>query len=185
MSLGGGDKLARGAARANFGPGVQVSDEKWVEMFGEEGLRKLNAMSEADRQKLMDDAQAEVDKIPAPVAKDPVNLPIKFRAVQDRIVVSRIEEDEKVNGLFVPDEGKEKPYEGIVVAVGPGKYYDGELQRPGIAVGERVVFGKFAGAEVKIGFEKYLVLREEDIFVVKEIDSTRPEALVLSEPIGG
>jgi chaperonin GroES len=162
----GGDRLARGAASAQFEP-ANVSEEKWLAIFGEEGVRKLNAMDEKDRQKLMEEAQAEVDKV-LPIKKDPTDLPIKFRAVQDRIVVSRIEEEEQVNGLFVPDEGKEKPYEGIVVAVGPGKYVNGELQKVNIAVGERVVFGKFSGAEIKLGFEQYLILREEDIFIVKE-----------------
>jgi chaperonin GroES len=162
----GGDRLARGAASAQFEP-ANVSEEKWLAIFGEEGVRKLNAMDEKDRQKLMEEAQAEVDKV-LPIKKDPTDLPIKFRAVQDRIVVSRIEEEEQVNGLFVPDEGKEKPYEGIVVAVGPGKYINGELQKVNIAVGERVVFGKFSGAEIKLGFEQYLILREEDIFIVKE-----------------
>ena len=162
----GGDRLARGAASAQFEP-ANVSEEKWLAIFGEEGVRKLNAMDEKDRQKLMEEAQAEVDKV-LPIKRDPTDLPIKFRAVQDRIVVSRIEEEEQVNGLFVPDEGKEKPYEGIVVAVGPGKYINGELQKVNIAVGERVVFGKFSGAEIKLGFEQYLILREEDIFIVKE-----------------
>lgn len=170
-SLGGGDKLARGHASAQFGPAESVSDEKWKDIFGEEGLRKLNAMSEKEREKLEQEAKAEVDKIiekEESARKDPTNLPIKFRAVQDRIIVYRIEEAEKVGSLYTPDEAKEKPAEGIVVAVGPGKYVNGELQKTNIAVGERVVFGKFAGAEVKVGFEQYLVLREEDIFLVKE-----------------
>ena len=80
-----------------------------------------------------------------------------------------IEEVEKTDGgIIVPVVGREKPAEGIVIAVGPGKWIDGELQRPSISVGERVVFGKFSGAEVKLGFEKYLVLREEDLFLVRE-----------------
>jgi chaperonin GroES len=163
MPLGGGDQLARGAARAQFNPAT-VSDEKFQEMFGEEALRKLNVMSENDRQALQSEAEAIVEKQAQEIA--PVSA--KFRAVQDRVIVRRVEEEEKVGSFFVPDESKEKPAEGIVVAVGPGKYVDGELQKPTVAVGERVVFGKFSGAEVKVGFEKYLVLREEDIFLVKE-----------------
>jgi chaperonin GroES len=159
---GSGDKLARGAASAQFQPAT-VSDEKFKEMFGSEALRKLNIMSEKDRQELQQQAVVEVEK-----QEKAIELSIKFRAVQDRIIVRRIEEEETVNGFYIPDEGKEKPAEGIVIAVGPGRYLDGELQKPTILVGERVVFGKFSGAEVKIGFEKYLVLREEDIFLVKE-----------------
>lgn len=171
MSLGGGDKLARGHASAQFNP-ASVSDEKFKEMFGEEALRKLNLMSEADRARVEAEARVEAAKIiekQESEKKDPTALPIKFRAVMDRIIVSRIEEEEKVGTFYVPDESKEKPAEGIVVAVGPGKYVNGELQKTNIAVGERVVFGKFAGAEVKVGFEQYLVLREEDIFLVKEV----------------
>lgn len=161
MSLGGGDKLARGAASAQFNPAT-ISDEKFKEMFGEEALRKLNVMSEADRQALQAQAEAAVEEI-APESKS-----VKFRAVQDRIVVTRLEEEEKVNGLFVPDEGKEKPAKGIVVAVGPGKYVNGHLEKPGVTVNDKVAFGKFSGAEIQIGFEHYLVLREEDIFIIEE-----------------
>ncbi len=175
-SLGGGDKLARGFSSAQFGPNTTVSDEKWKEAFGEEGMRKLNAMDEKDRERLIDEAKAQVIEIEKQkVGKDPTILPIPFRAVQDRIIVSRVEEDEKVGMFYVPDESKEKPAEGIVVAVGPGKYVKGELQKPSIAVGERVVFGKFSGAEVKIGFEQYLVLKEDDIFLVKEVVQTQPQ----------
>jgi chaperonin GroES len=159
----GGDQLASGAASAQFSP-ANVSEEKWKEIFGEEGYRKLNAMSQEDREKLQQQAVAEVEKI----EQQAKPIPVKFRAVQDRIVVTRFEEEEKRNGLFVPDEGKEKPAKGIVVAVGPGKYVNGTLQKPGVEVGEKVAFGKFSGAEIQIGFEHYLVLREEDIFVVEE-----------------
>lgn len=164
MPTGGGDSLARGAHRAQFGSESKISDEKWTEMFGEDSLRRLKQMSEEDREKLQEEAIAKVEEI----EKSQKPEPIKFRAIQDRIIVSRIEEEEMVNGIFVPDETKEKPAEGRVVAVGPGGYVDGELQKPTISIGERVVFGKYSGAEVKIGFEKYLVLREEDIYLVKE-----------------
>lgn len=161
MTLGGGDQLARGATRAQFGT-ADVSEEKWKEIFGEEGMRKLNAMDEADRLKLQEQA------LPLVTPDVPVGE-IKFRAVQDRVVVRRVEVETKTtSGLFLADESKEKPYEGIVVAVGPGKYVEGGLQKPSINVGERVVFGKFSGAEVRVGLETLLVLREEDIFIVKE-----------------
>lgn len=159
----GGDQLARGAPRAQFEP-ANVSEEKWKQIFGEEGMRKLNAMDEADREKLIAEAQREVDKVlPAPPPSK------KIRAVQDRVIVTRFDEPDQVNGLFLPDEGKEKPAKGIVVAVGPGKYtLNGERLKPGVEVGEKVSFGKFAGAEIQIGLDHYLVLREEDIFLIEE-----------------
>jgi len=162
MALGGGDQLARGASSAQFRT-ADVSEERWKEIFGEDGYRRLNILPEEEREKVKQQAMplVEPEKSEKPAA-------VKFRAVQDRIIVSRIEEEEKVGDLYLPDQGKEKPYKGIVVAVGPGKYVDGELQKPTISVGEKVVFGKFAGAEVKVGVEKYLVIREEEIFLVEE-----------------
>jgi chaperonin GroES len=158
----GGDQLARGAASAQFEP-ANVSEDKWKSIFGEEGMRKLNAMDESDRQKLIAEATAEADKIlPAPPE------PTKVRAVQDRIWVTRYDEPDQVNGLFIPDEGKEKPAKGIVKVVGPGKWVNGNLQKPGVEVGDKVVFGKFAGAEIQIGLDHYLVLREEDIFGIED-----------------
>ena len=157
----GGDQLARGAARAQFSP-ANVSDEKWKEIFGEEGLRKLNAMDEAEREALKEQALPLIEQSVEPVSQ------VKIRAVMDSNIVRRVEAETKVGTLFLADESKEKPAEGIVVAVGPGKYVESELQKPTISVGERVVFGKFSGAEVRIGVEDLVVLREEDIFLVKE-----------------
>jgi chaperonin GroES len=166
MTLGGGDQLARGAVSAQFKV-ADVSAEKWAEIFGVEGLRKLNAMDEKERLALQEQALPLVTPEPTPV----IGV-VKFRAVQDRIIVRRVEVETKVGTLYLADESKEKPYEGIVVAVGPGKYVEGGLQKPSIEVGERVVFGKFSGAEVKVGFDTFLVLREEDIFLVKENGET-------------
>jgi chaperonin GroES len=158
----GGDVLARGGVSAQFTT-ANVPEEKWKDIFGEEGLRKLNLMDEKERERLKEQALPLVEPDPTLVGE------VKFRAVQDRIIVRRVETETKTtSGLFLADESKEKPYEGIVVAVGPGKYAEGGLQKPSIAVGERVVFGKFSGAEVKVGVETLLVLREEDIFLVKE-----------------
>jgi len=159
----GGDQLARGNVRAQFSP-AEVSESRWKEIFGEENYRKLNAMSQEDREKLQQEAIAEVEKI----EQQAKPAPVKFRAVQDRIIVTRFEESEKVGGLFVPDESKEKPAKGVVVAVGPGKWVNGSLQKPSVEVGEKVAFGKFSGAEIQIGFEHFLVLREEDLFLVEE-----------------
>lgn len=151
-----GDQLASGGVRASFEP-PKVTQEKWNDAFGEEPIRRTRNLPPNY-------------ELPIPeVVSTPEKPCVKFRAVQDRIIVRRVEEETKTDGgLYVPDENREKPAEGIVIAVGPGKYVDGELQHVNIQVGERVVFGKFSGAEVKLGVEQYLVLREEDIFLVKE-----------------
>jgi chaperonin GroES len=132
-------------------------------MFGEDALRKLNAMSESDRLKLEAEATALTEQVVVEEA------PVKFRAIQDRIIVRRVEEDEvSSGGIVLPDEGKEKPARGLIVAVGPGKYIDGSLQRPSVSVGEIVLFGKFSGAEIRLGTDALLALREEDLFIVLE-----------------
>jgi chaperonin GroES len=161
MGVGSGDQLARGAVRAQFQT-PQVSDEKWEKAIGGE-KRKKNILTDAEREL----AAAEIARLEAatPVAAPE---PKKVRAVLDRIIVRRVETENVVGSLFLPDESKEKPSEGIVIAVGPGRYVEGYLQRPTVNVGERVVFGKYSGAEVKIGLEPALVLHEEDIFYIKE-----------------
>jgi chaperonin GroES len=177
MTLGGGDALARGAVRAQF-TAPHVSDERWKEMFGgdsdfEERMRK-KALAEGLTEEQFEKQKNEVAEAYAQIEEQKKqqnhDLQSKFRirAIQDRIIVRRVEADDKVGDLFLADESKEKPYEGIVIAVGPGRYIGTEFVKPTIAVGERVVFGKFSGAEVKIGLEILLVLREEDIFLVKE-----------------
>jgi chaperonin GroES len=180
MTLGGGDQLARGATKAQFTT-PDVSEDKWKDIFGgdsafEERMRKKalsEGLSEEQYEQAKQEASRQVKEIEEQQKKEQeaAQAAIKIRAVQDRIIVRRVEEEEKHGMFFVPDEAKEKPYEGIVVAVGPGKYVDGELQKPTIAVNERVVFGKFSGAEVRVGFETLLILREEDIFLVKEYQS--------------
>jgi chaperonin GroES len=166
MSLGGGDQLARGLPRANFSQGMDITEERWKAIFGEEGLRKLNAMSEKEQEELRKEALAEVEK---QEKENEVKLPVtKFHTIRDRVIVTRFEEAEKVGDLYVPDEGKEKPAKGIVVAVGPGVYVNGELQKMSVKEGDKVAFGKFSGAEIQIGFGHYLVLREEDIFIIED-----------------
>jgi len=89
----------------------------------------------------------------------------KFKPLQDRILVKRLEEKEtKKGGIIIPDTAKEKPQEGDVLAVGPGKVTDdGKRQRLSVKVGDTILFGKYAGSEVKLGDEDYLILREEDV----------------------
>jgi chaperonin GroES len=83
-------------------------------------------------------------------------------------MVKRLEEKEvKKGGIIIPDTAKEKPQEGEVIAVGPGKVTeDGKLQAMSVKVGDKILFGKWSGNEVKLGEEEYLIMREEDILGV-------------------
>jgi chaperonin GroES len=96
---------------------------------------------------------------------------VKIRPLQDRIIVKRVAEDEKTKGgIIIPDTAKEKPVEGEVIAAGNGKVLeDGKVRPLDIKAGDRVLFAKFAGTEIKIDGEEHLIMREEDILGV--IDS--------------
>ncbi|TMA46888.1 MAG: co-chaperone GroES [Deltaproteobacteria bacterium] len=95
---------------------------------------------------------------------------MKIRPLQDRVIVRRIEEKEErsVGGIIIPDTAKEKPQEGKVVAVGKGRREDGKLIAVDVKAGDRVLFGKYTGSEIKIDGEEHLILREEDILGVVE-----------------
>ena len=95
---------------------------------------------------------------------------MKIRPLQDRIIVKRIEEEEKTKGgIIIPDSAKEKPMEGEVIAVGSGKVLDnGTKQAPELKTGDRVLFGKYSGTEVKIEGVEHLIMREDDILGVLE-----------------
>ena len=95
---------------------------------------------------------------------------MKIRPLQDRIIVKRVEEEEKTKGgIIIPDTAKEKPMEGKVIAVGKGKLLeDGKIHPVDVKAGDRVLFGKYAGTEVKIGEEEHLIMREDDILGVIE-----------------
>jgi chaperonin GroES len=95
---------------------------------------------------------------------------MKIRPLQDRIVVRRVKEDEKTKGgLFIPDSAKEKPVEAMVLAVGNGKILeDGTVRKLDVKAGDRVLFGKYTGSEVKIDGEDALILREDDILGILE-----------------
>ncbi len=94
----------------------------------------------------------------------------KLTPLHDRILVKRIEEEETVRGgIIIPDTAKEKPIEGEVVAVGKGKVQeDGSVRALDVKAGDRVLFGKYSGTEVKIDGEENLILREDDILGVIE-----------------
>ena len=95
---------------------------------------------------------------------------MKIRPLQDRIIVKRIAEEEKTKGgIIIPDTAKEKPQEGKVVAVGKGKMSDeGKLIPLDLKVGDRILFGKYSGSEVKLDGEEHLIMREDDILGVIE-----------------
>ena len=93
---------------------------------------------------------------------------MKFRPLHDRVVIRRIEEDEKTaGGIIIPDTAKEKPSQGEVVAVGPGARNEkGEIVALDVKVGDAVLFGKWSGTEVKIDGEDLLIVKESDIMGV-------------------
>ncbi len=95
---------------------------------------------------------------------------MKLRPLQDRILIKRIEEKETVKGgIIIPDTAKEKPQEGEVVAVGNGKKTDdGKVIPLDVKAGDRVLFGKYSGNDIKIDNEEYLILREDEILGVLE-----------------
>jgi chaperonin GroES len=95
---------------------------------------------------------------------------MKIRPLQDRVIVKRLEEEEKTKGgIIIPDTAKEKPQEGKVIAVGKGKMTeDGKLIPLDVKVGDKILFGKYSGTEIKIDGEEHLIMREEDILGVIE-----------------
>ena len=104
---------------------------------------------------------------------------MKFRPLHDRVVVRRLEEDERSKGgIIIPDTAKEKPQTGEVVAVGPGERDDkGTLQPLDVKPGNRVLFGKWSGTEVKIDDEDLLIMKESDILGVLEgAEATKKKA---------
>ena len=93
---------------------------------------------------------------------------MKARPLHDRVLLKRIEEKEEVKGgIIIPDTAKEKPMEGEVISVGPGKTMeDGKRSPMDVKAGDRVLFGKYAGAEIKIDDEEYAIMREDEILAV-------------------
>lgn len=91
-----------------------------------------------------------------------------FRPLHDRIIVKRMEEETKTaGGLFIPDSAKEKPQRGEIVAAGKGRVTDdGKVLPLDVKVGDKVLFAKYAGTEIKLSGEEYLMMREEDVFAV-------------------
>ena len=94
----------------------------------------------------------------------------KLRPLHDRVLIKRLDEhDEKYGSLFIPDTAKEKPQEGQVIAVGTGKVNDDGKNVPlAVKEGDRILFGKYSGSEVKLEDKEYLILREEDVLAILE-----------------
>ena len=93
---------------------------------------------------------------------------MKIRPLHDRVLVKRLEEETKTSGgLFIPDSAKEKPIQAKVVAVGTGKRdKDGKVVPPEVKAGDKVLFSKYSGSEVKIDGEEHLIMREEDLLAI-------------------
>ncbi len=104
---------------------------------------------------------------------------MKFRPLQDRVVIRRLDQEEKTHGgIIIPDTAKEKPMEGEVIAAGPGARDEkGELHALDVKVGDRVLFGKWSGTEVKIDGEDLVIMKESDILgVIEGVASKRKAA---------
>jgi chaperonin GroES len=103
---------------------------------------------------------------------------MKFRPLHDRVVVKRVAEEEKSRGgIIIPDTAKEKPMEGEVVAVGPGARNDkGELVPMDVKAGDRILFGKWSGTEVKIDGDELLIMKESDIMGILQASSPARKA---------
>lgn len=95
---------------------------------------------------------------------------MKFRPLHDRILVKRVEEDETVKGgIIIPDTAREKPQQGEIIAIGSGKIMeDGNRMKLDVQEGNKILFGKYSGSEVKLDGEEYLIMREDDVLGILE-----------------
>ena len=103
---------------------------------------------------------------------------MSFRPLQDRVLIRRVEQEEKTaGGIIIPDTAKEKPMEGEVVAVGPGaRSEDGKVHPLDVKAGDRVLFGKWSGTEIKIDGEELIIMKESDIMGVIEKGAAKKKA---------
>jgi chaperonin GroES len=103
---------------------------------------------------------------------------MKFRPLHDRVVVKRVEGEQKTKGgIIIPDTAQEKPMQGEVIAVGPGaRNADGEIVALDVKAGDRILFGKWSGTEVKLDGEDLLIMKESDIMGVLEEDTAQAKA---------
>ena len=93
---------------------------------------------------------------------------MKLRPLQDRVIVKRVEEEDKTSGgIIIPDAAKEKPQQGKVIAVGKGKILEnGKISALAVKKGDKILFGKYAGTDIKIEGEEHLIMREDDILAI-------------------
>jgi chaperonin GroES len=100
---------------------------------------------------------------------------MNVRPLHDRLIIQRLEEGEqKVGGIIIPDTAKEKPQQGKVIAVGTGKVKDdGTRQAPDVKAGDRILFGKYSGQEIKLDGEEYLIMKEDEVLGVIEGADTK------------
>ena len=103
---------------------------------------------------------------------------MKFRPLHDRVLIRRVESEEKTTGgIIIPDTAKEKPMEGEVVAAGPGaRGEDGKIQPMDVKAGDRVLFGKWSGTEVKLDGEELIIMKESDIMGIIDVTAARKAA---------
>ena len=103
---------------------------------------------------------------------------MSFRPLHDRILVRRVDSEEKTKGgIIIPDTAKEKPQEGEVIAVGPGARNDaGQIQALDVKVGDRILFGKWSGTEIKIAGEELLIMKESDVMGIIEAQDEKRQA---------
>jgi chaperonin GroES len=103
---------------------------------------------------------------------------MSFRPLQDRVLIRRVEQEQKTaGGIIIPDTVKEKPMEGEIVAVGPGaRSEDGKVHPLDVKVGDRVLFGKWSGTEIKIDGEELIIMKESDIMGVVEASAAKRKA---------
>jgi chaperonin GroES len=95
---------------------------------------------------------------------------MKIRPLHDRILIKRVESEETTKGgIIIPDTAKEKPQEGKVVAVGKGRILDdGKVQEPAVKKGDKILFSKYAGSEIKLDGEEHIIIREDDVLAILE-----------------
>lgn len=105
-------------------------------------------------------------------------IPMKFRPLHDRVVIRRAEGDFKSKGgIIIPDTAKERPQEGVVIAVGPGSRESGTLTPLDVEAGDHILFGKWSGTEVRIDGEDFLIMKETDILgIVERTEATASKA---------
>jgi chaperonin GroES len=119
--------------------------------------------------------RAKFPSFKLPEANQFGGMRMNIRPLYDRIVVKRIEEKEQIQGgIIIPDTAKEKPQEGLVIAVGQGKRLDsGKVVALDVKAGDRILFGKYSGNEIKIDGEEYIIMREDDVLGI--LDSAAKE----------